>query len=106
MTQVTARSFKDFGIKPKESKNLIGEKIAIKKILNKLVSVEFYRIEPSKYPDSGNVNRLNMQIVYNEDKRVVFTGSKGLMDVIQQIPPENFPFETTIIEQNEAFFFS
>lgn len=39
-------------------------------------------------------------------QRVVFTGSKVLIEIIEQIPKTNFPFITTIIEENERYEFT
>jgi len=98
------KSFKDFNIKT-TSKAFEGDKVKIDRILNKEITVEDYRIENSKY-EKGNGKCLHMQIVLDSSKRVVFTGSVNLMDIIQQIPSTDFPFKTTIIRENERFQFT
>ena len=96
--------FKDFGIKP-QSKAFEGDKIKIDRILNKTIYVHDYKIEQSKY-EKGSGKCLYMQIVVDGIKRVVFTGSVGLMEVIGQVPKEKFPFETIIVRENERFEFT
>lgn len=98
------KNFKDFGIKV-QSKNFEGEKISIKRILNKKVIIDDYKIENSKF-DKGSGKCLWMQITVEGNKRVVFTGSTFLMQVIEQIPKSDFPFETTIEEDNGGFKFT
>ena len=53
--------FKSFGIKP-QTKSFEGDKIKIDKVLNKLIVVEDYKIEPSKF-EKGNGKCLFLQIV-------------------------------------------
>ncbi len=95
------RSFKDLGIKNTQPKSFVGEQIPIKKIIGKEITILDYKTGPSKY--SGT--RLDMQIVYNKEKRVVWTSSGYLLETIQQIPADAFP-TTTIIEIEERFEFS
>lgn len=96
--------FSDFDIKP-QTKSFEGEKIKIDKILNREIVVTDYKIETSKY-EKGNGKCLYIQIEFNGDKRVVFTGSISLMDMIQQVPADKLPFKTTIIKENERLQFT
>ena len=96
--------FKDFGIKPKQQ-SMVGDKIKIDRIINRQLAVHDYRIENSKY-GNGGMKCLYMQISIGETKYVVFTGSITLIDLIQQIPKDKFPFSTTIIKDNDRFIFS
>lgn len=95
------KKFSDFGIKS-EHKLFIGPKLKISKVLNKEIVVLNYEIKPSKF----NGQCLCLQIEVNNAKHIVFSGSSVLMEVIKQINPENFPFTTTIIEENEHYEFS
>jgi len=95
--------FKEFGIKA-ESKGFIGDKININKILNVDIVVEDYKDEPSKFEGKGNC--LHMQIIYQNVKRVVFIGSKNLIDMINRVPKDKFPFKTKIIKENERLEFT
>ncbi len=89
-----------------ENKSFTGEKIAIKKILNKEISVVAYKIGGSKYTDKGTGKCLHLQITLNGDKRVVFTGSSTLMQQIEKVPADAFPFVTTIIEVEDRYEFT
>jgi hypothetical protein len=47
-----------------------------------------------------------MQIEFNERMRVIFTGSKYLIDQIQKVPSDKFPFITTIEQTDDRFDFT
>lgn len=98
------KKFSDFGIKPL-TKNFTGDKIKIDRILNKQIIVVDYRIQNSKF-EKGHGKRLDLQIAIDGANRVVFTSSSVLMELIQQVPKENFPFTTTIVRDNERFEFT
>ncbi len=89
--------FKSFGIKPLE-KSYEGDKIKIDKVLNKKIRIHYFKIEPSK---TGKGNCLYMQIDVDGEKRLLWTGSSNLMYMIQQVAPNGFPFNTTIVKENE-----
>ena len=95
------KNFSEFGLKTSIQK-FTGEKIKITKILNKKITVHDYKMEDSKYEGKC----LFMQITHDEEKRVVFTGAKGLIEMIEQIPKGEFPFATTIIEEDERYLFT
>lgn len=96
------KQFKDLNIEIKRE-HFVGEKLKIGKVLNKKIKVLAYKVENSKYTDMC----LHLQIEINNTKHVVFTGSKTLKEQIQQVTSESFPFETTIIEDdNNSFLFT
>ncbi len=95
--------FSDFGIKA-ELKNFVGDKISLKRIFNTPVKVLDYKIESSKHKE--NTKCLTLQIEYKEEKRVVFTGSTVLIQQIESVPKDKFPFQTTISNQNEYYEFT
>ena len=98
--------FDQFNIKP-TPKGFEGDKIKMIKILNKEIIIHAFRIEDSKcFADKGDGKCLHLQISFNNEKRIVFTSAGGLLEVIQQIPEEGFPFTTTIIQDNERFLFT
>lgn len=97
-------NFSDLGIKS-EVKSFEGDKIKIDRILNKTIVVEAYKIEQSKF-EKGSGKCLHIQIQVDGNKRVLFTGSSNLMDVIQRVPTNKFPFNTTIVKENERFEFT
>lgn len=96
-------AFKDFQITTSHAA-FKGDKIKIDRILNCEIIVVDYKIEQSKYEGKGNC--LHLQIEYKNNKHVVFTGSKGLMEQIQKVPRDKFPFKTTIVKENEMFQFT
>lgn len=97
------KNFKDFGIKPSTT-NLIGEKINLDRILNRQIVVTDYRVEDSKYKSGSKC--LWLQFNLGEEKKVLFIGSKGLIEVIEQIPKNEFPFSCTIIRDNGRLEFT
>lgn len=98
--------FGQFNIKV-TSRAFEGEKIKMSKILNKEIIVNDFRIEDSKcFQDRGTGKCLYLQITFNDEKRIVFTSSSGLIEAIQQIPKEGFPFITMICQENERFIFT
>lgn len=98
------KKFSDFGIKP-VSQGLMGDKIKIDRVLNKEITVSDFRIVDSKFTDKGNGKRLDIQVEVDSTQRVIFTGSITLMEMIQRVPKTEFPFQTTIVRENERFEF-
>lgn len=97
-------SFKDFDIKPKVS-TFTGDKIQVKKLLNMSIKVIDFKVEPSRQKEGTEL--LTLQIEKSPDeKRVVFTGSKVLLDQIRRVPKDKFPFTTTIKGDNDYFEFT
>ena len=88
------------------TKSFEGEKIKIDRILNKQITVLDFKIEDSKYKEKGNGKCLYIQIENDGSKRVLFSGSSYLMDMIQKVPKEGFPFITTIVKNNEHLEFT
>jgi hypothetical protein len=99
------KKFSDFGIKS-TSKKFVGDKIRLAKVLNIPISVHFYEIKPSKYPKNGNDNCLYLQISIEGKKYVAFSIAKFLMETIQKIPEDGFPFDTTIKNDNDIYEFT
>lgn len=98
-------SFKELGIKPKVQA-FEGDKIKIERILNKPIIVEAFKIGDSNFKDKGSGKLLTLQIIVDNAKRVLFTGSVNLMEMVEQVPQDKFPFQTTIIKDNDRFEFS
>lgn len=96
------KKFKDFNIEV-EVKAFVGDKIKISKVLNRPIVVFGFKVENSKY-NTGKC--LCMQIELNGTKHIIFTGSTILLDSIQKVPTEGFPFETTVVEENEMYQFT
>ncbi len=100
------KQFKDFGIEKPKGPAFIGDSIQMTKVLNRPITIEHFRITESNFKDKGSGKRLDLQITFNDNKRIIFTGALGLMETIQKIPSGNFPFQTTIIEENDKFEFT
>lgn len=97
------KEFKEFLIKP-TIESFIGDKIKIDKILNKKITINKFITEPSKYGEGAR--RLKLQIEFNDEKRIVFSGSSYLTDMIEQVPKDAFPFTTTIVKFDDTLQFT
>lgn len=98
--------FSDFNIKT-TSKGFEGSKIKMSKILDKEIVVHHFKVEDSKlFKEKGTCKCLQLQISVNDEKHVVFTSSAGLIEAIQQVPDNGFPFTTVIVEVSDRFRFS
>ena len=99
-------SFSQFNIKT-SVKGFEGDKIKMSKILNREIVVHHFKIEDSKvFKERGSGKCLHLQISFNKEKHIVFTSSSGLIETIQQVPENGFPFSTTIIEENDRYIFT
>lgn len=96
-------NFKDFNIKPRVN-SFVGEKIQVQKLFNLPIKVLEYKIEPSKQKKGTEL--LTLQIEKSGEKRIVFTGSTVLMDMIKRVPENAFPFMTTIKGDNDYYEFT
>ncbi len=99
------KSFSEFNIKPKHGR-FVGEKIKMYNVLNRPIIVHDYKINESKFRDNGNGKCLYLQIELEDKKRVLFTGSKVLTNMIKQVPREELPFQTVITKEGESFQFT
>lgn len=100
---MTTKSFKDFNIKAK-TKGFSGPKIEITDVINQPILIEDYKIEPSKHKQGQQC--LYLQIRFQEKQRVIFIGSKILIEMIEQVPRSEFPFTTTILFKDKRYEFS
>jgi len=99
------KNFSELGIKSSH-RVLSGEKVKIRHILNRDILVWDYRIEKSKFPKNKSGMCLHLQIEFDGHKHVVFTGSDVLIDLIKQVPEDEFPFQTVIVQTGEYFEFT
>lgn len=98
--------FSDFNIKP-VNKSFEGKKLNFAEIFNVPIIVNDYKIEESKYPGKNKSNnRLQLAIVMDNENCITFTGSDNLMEMIKQVPKENFPFQTVIKKREKRFEFT
>lgn len=96
-------NFKDFNIKPRINA-FVGEKISVQKLFNLQIKVLNFKIEPSK--QKAGTQLLTLQIERKGEKRIVFTGSTVLIDQIERVPENKFPFLTTIRGDNDYYEFT
>jgi hypothetical protein len=100
------KSFSQFNIRS-DKKEFEGDKIKMSKILNCEIVVHHFKIEDSKvFKEKGTGKCMYIQISFNNEKRIVFTGSSWLIDTLQQVPDDGFPFTSVIIQENERFKFT
>lgn len=98
--------FSQFNIEIK-AKGFEGEKIKMIKVLNREIIVYDYKLEESKvFPDRGSGKCLQMQISLNGNKHIIFTSATALIEAVEKLPCEAFPFSTVIIEDNERYKFT
>lgn len=102
------RNFSELGIAPPETMAMIGPKIDINKLIGRKIIVHAFSINPSKIKDKENTTCLWMQISLDDgSKRVCFSGSNYLQQMIKQIRPEEFPVRTTIVKKdNDSYQFT
>lgn len=100
--------FSQFNIKA-PARGFEGDKIKMDKILNREIVVHAFKIEESKvkaFQERGSGKCLHLQISFNNEMHIVFTSSAGLIETIQQVPSDKFPFLATIVKQNERLIFT
>lgn len=99
------KQFKELGIK-KVEQGFSGDKIKMDRVVNREIIVHKFHIKDSNFKDKGNGKCLHLQIGIGEIKHVVFTGSGVLMEQIQSVPKNDFPFSTKIVKENERYEFT
>ncbi len=100
--------FSDLNIKI-SIKNFEGDKIRIERIFNRQITVHDFKIEDSKvssYKEKGITKFLTLQISIKGEKYILFTASMGLIEEIQKVPKDKFPFETIIVNDNKIYEFT
>jgi len=95
------KKFSDFNIEVIQEA-FTGDKLNISRVLNLPIIVLKYKVNDSKF--SGSL--LTLQIRKGESEHIVFTGSTTLIEMIERVPKEEFPFQTTIIKKDERFMFT
>jgi len=92
------KRFSDFS----KEEILDGDKIKIDDVLNKEINIIGCSIKSSKLKDG---KYLTLQIEFNGEKYVIFTGSGVLIDQIEKYKSE-MPFMTTIRKINKYYSFT
>ena len=78
---------------------LDGDKTKVDDILNQEVIINGYNIKQSQYKEK---QYLTLQIILNEKKFVLFTGSEVLIDQLTKYKDE-IPFKATIRKINKYY---
>lgn len=99
------KNFSDLGIAPK-SRRFVGKKIEMSEIIDEDIVVHSFRIEPSQYPNKRSDMVTKMQIELDGRKRVTWTTSKYLTQMLEAVPEDAFPIQTKIIKDEKAFIFT
>lgn len=83
-----------------------GEKIKINRVLNKEIEVIDFELNESKFQSGKNRKCLKLQIRFDDELRVIFTGSILLIKAMQKVKKEMLPFKTVIVETNGFYQFT
>ena len=84
---------------------MTGDKIKLSKILNRTIVLLDFQLSDSKFEKNNSDKCLKIQIEYEGEKRVIFTGSSVLIRQIEQVAKTDLPVECTIIQQGEHYEF-
>lgn len=98
------KTFSELGIKD-EKKRFIGTKVDVFDIFNQEIEVHAFKVEPSTIGKDYD-KCLHLQFKMNDNMHVAFIGSKNLVDTIEQVKPEDFPFKTTIRKKDKRYLFT
>jgi len=93
------RDFGEFNIEP-TTKGLKGEHIKIDQLLNVNIIVEGFQVVPSKFKEKGP--RLDLQLIYKDVQRMTWVSSKSLIEMIEQVPKNGFPFKAKIVKEDSG----
>jgi hypothetical protein len=89
------KSFTEFA----DERILDGDKTKVDDIINQEVIINGYNIKQSQYKEK---QYLTLQIILNEKKFVLFTGSEVLIDQLTKYKDE-IPFKATIRKINKYY---
>lgn len=98
------KQFSELSIKPSE-RSFTGDRIKMKKILGQKITIHDYKTKKSKYPETGNGLCLYLQIDFENKKRVTWTNSVNLQEMMFKVPKTELPIEATIVEKEERYEF-
>jgi len=92
------KKFSDFS----KENILDGDKIRIDDILNEEVLITGYAIKNSRYSKNESGKYLTLQIIKENKKYVIFTGSDVLIDQLEKYSAE-IPFTATVRKINRYY---
>ena len=73
-------------------------------ILDQEIKVLYFKIGPSE--KRPGTDMLTLQIEFDGKKRVIFTGSKRLIETMNSTDDSHFPFTTIIKKEYKSFIFT
>jgi len=79
-----------------------GEKLSMNQILNLEIKVHKYEVGPSNFEGK----RLTIQFELDGKLHIVFTASTVLLQTLERIPEDSFPFMTRIVRIDKRFQFT
>lgn len=97
--------FSELGVKV-DAAPMTGEKIKINRVLNKEIEVVDFELNTSKFNQDKSRKCLKLQIRFEDELRVIFTGSSMLVNAIAKIDKQDLPFRTMIVETNGFYQFT
>lgn len=86
------------------SRAFVGDSVKIERLLNREITIHHFKITDST--KKAGTMCLYLQLELDGQKRVLFTSAKALMEAIQKVPEDGFPFTATIVKQNDRFEFT
>ena len=87
----------------------VGDKIKIKKIINKEIIVHDFKLSDSKIYKNSDDNYkecLCLQLEFGDEKYILFSSASTLIEAIKLVNKNDFPFKTIITEANERYMFT
>jgi hypothetical protein len=96
------KRFSDFA---EEDGPLEGDKLRLDSILNQEILVTGYKIKRSKYAKEGADQCLTVQFEIDGNKKIFFTGSNVLIDLLEKYGHE-IPFMATVKKIDRYYTFS
>ncbi len=98
------KKFSDLNIPVPEIDGYTGDKIEIKRVLNKGIIVHKYKLSPSKIKTGDYAT---LQLTVDEKKRILWTQSRILIEILKKTKLEDFPFTTTIVcDDSDRYLFT
>jgi hypothetical protein len=97
------KKFSELGVTLKPNK-LVGEKRALRHVLDVDITVHDFRIKPAKYTNKSD-KCLYLQYSIDGKMYVAFSIAKFLMETLQALPADSLPFTTKITNKNEIYEF-
>lgn len=94
--------FSDFADEPQ---GLNGDKIKIDDAINKELVITAFRVDDSKYHRDEGKKYVGIQVLIDEQERVIFTGSAVLINQLEKYQ-DKIPFVAVIKKVNKYYTLS